>query len=155
MLAVGGQTPTLRNPPSGISPVWDLPTIFKHVEAAGISLGAFTGASRYPVAFYAELQDPASRAFIHTSSHPADDEFTRMATAGTLPDFCFVWSPSGFDEHAQDQSRDPQYVTKGHDLTWQRVSALVAAGQWQNTVFILTWDDAIVRPMPPRKPAGL
>ena len=32
-------------------------------------------------------------------------------------------------------------MTKGHDLTWQRVSALVAAGQWQNTVFILTWDD--------------
>src|SRR5499427_8512707 len=32
MLAIGGQTPTLRNPPSTQpQPTWDLPTIFKHV----------------------------------------------------------------------------------------------------------------------------
>ena len=49
MLAVGGQTPTLRNPPFGASPVWDLPTIFKHVERGGISWGAFTSSDRYPV----------------------------------------------------------------------------------------------------------
>jgi len=46
MLAVGGQTPTLRNPPSGTSPVWDLPTIFKHVEAGGHTWG------RLPEAIY-------------------------------------------------------------------------------------------------------
>jgi hypothetical protein len=38
MLAIGGQTPTLRNPSSrGPQPLWDLPTIFKHVGRAGIS----------------------------------------------------------------------------------------------------------------------
>jgi len=141
LVAVGGQTPTLRNPPMGTSPVWDLPTIFKHAEAAGISWGAFTGSSRYPVAFYRELQDAGSRARVHTSTQPTDDKFTRMATAGTLPDFCFVWSPSGFDEHAPDRTRDPRYVTKGHRLTWQRVDAVVKAGQWRDTVFLLTWDD--------------
>jgi Phosphoesterase family len=141
MLAVGGQTATLRNPPQGSAPVWDLPTIFKHVQASGISWGAFTGSDRYPLAFYKELQDAASRASIHTSTKPADDKFTQMAAAGTLPDFCFVWSPGGFDEHAPDRRSDPQYVTKGHDLTWQRVDAVVKAGQWGNTVFLLTWDD--------------
>src|SRR5215472_4554217 len=36
MLAIGGQTPTLRNPSSTQAPpLWDLPTIFKHVERAG------------------------------------------------------------------------------------------------------------------------
>ena len=141
MLAVGGQTPTLRNPPSGASPVWDLPTIFKHVERGGISWGAFTSSDRYPVRFYAELNDSASRRHIHTSDSPASDKFTEMAAKGTLPDFCFVWSPVGYDEHPPDQTNDPGYVKKGQDLTWQRVDAVVRGGGWTNTIFILTWDD--------------
>ncbi len=141
MLAVGGQAATLRNPPSGTNPEWDLPTIFKHVETGGFTWGAFTGTDGYPTNLYTELKDAASSAFIYKSSGPADDQFTQMARAGTLPDFCFVWSPNGYDEHAPDRSHDAQYVKKGHDLTWQRVDAVVQAGQWQNTVFILTWDD--------------
>ena len=141
MLAVGGQTPTLRNPPMGTKPVWDLPTIFKHVERAGISWGAFTGADRYPIQFYTELSNPASQTHVYTSSDPASDKFTKMATAGTLPDFCFVWSPNGYDEHAPDRTHDPAYVKKGQDLTWQRVDAVVQAGGWRDTVFMLTWDD--------------
>lgn len=142
MLAVGGQTPTLRNPFQKPTPVWDLPTIFKHVERAGISWGAFTGTDRYPTQFYAELSDPASQAHIYTSRDPASDVFTKMANAGTLPDFCFVWSPSGYDEHAPSkQQPDPAYVQKGQDLTWQRVDAVVQAGGWRDTIFMLTWDD--------------
>jgi Phosphoesterase family len=141
MLAVGGQTPTLRNPPSGTSPVWDLPTIFKHVEAGGHTWGAFTGTDLYPLTFYRELSPPASRANIHTSTLPANDAFTAMAQAGTLPDFCFVWSPAGYDEHAPDQTANPRYVTEGQNLSWQRVDAVVKAGGWADTVFILTWDD--------------
>lgn len=141
MMAVGGQTPTLRNPPRGTTPEWDLPTIFKHVEASGRRWAAFTGAGRYPVDFYTELKTPASRAFIHTSTGPSDDAFTAMAAAGALPDFSFVWSPDGYDEHAPDASVDPDYVSKGHDLTWQRVDAAVRGGLWADTVFILTWDD--------------
>ncbi len=141
MLAVGGQTPTLRNPPAGTTPEWDLPTIFKHVQAGGLTWGAFTGTDGYPTNFYTELKDAASGAFIHKSSSPSNDKFTAMAGAGTLPDFCFVWSPNGYDEHAPDKSKDPLYIKKGHDLTWQRVDAVVRAGEWQNTVFILTFDD--------------
>ena len=142
MLAVGGQTPTLRNPPSGTAPVWDLPTVFKHVEAAGRTWGAFTGTDLYPVAFYKELGDVTSRKSIHTSTQPSSDAFTAMATAGTLADFSFVWSPGGYDEHAPDTTpANAGYVTAGHNLTWQRVDAVVKAGGWADTVFILTWDD--------------
>ena len=141
MLAVGGQTPTLRNPPSGTSPVWDLPTIFKHVEAGGHTWGAFTGSDLYPLKFYKELADAAGRKNIHTSTQPSNDTFTAMAAAGTLPDFCFVWSPAGYDEHAPDRTANPQYVTQGQNLSWQRVDAVVKAGGWADTVFILTWDD--------------
>jgi hypothetical protein len=141
MLAVGGQTPTLRNPPQHTSPVWDLPTIFKHVERARITWGAFTGSDGYPVKFYKELNTAASRGNIYTSTGPPTDKFIEMAVAGTLPEFCFVWSPSGYDEHPPDQSHDPEYIQKGHDLTWKRVDAVVKAGGWADTVFLLTWDD--------------
>jgi len=139
MLAIGGQAPTLRNPPSRTSPVWDLPTIFKHVERGGITWAAFTGSDRYPVKFYAELK--ASKGNIHTSTGPASDKFIQMAKAGTLPEFCFVWSPGGYDEHPPFKAPDPSYIKKGHDLTWQRVDAVVKAGGWADTVFLLTWDD--------------
>ena len=33
MLAVGGQTPTLRNPHSGTNPEWDLPTILRLAQS--------------------------------------------------------------------------------------------------------------------------
>jgi hypothetical protein len=32
-------------------------------------------------------------------------------------------------------------VTKGQDAIWQAVDAVVSAGQWNDTVFMLTWDD--------------
>src|SRR6516162_3612908 len=79
MLAIGGQTPTLRNPHTATNPEWDLPTLFKHVEAGGLTWGAFTGTDRYPTIFYKELQGAASAAKIHTSSGPLDDKFTAMA----------------------------------------------------------------------------
>src|SRR5262249_29693570 len=94
-----------------------------------------------PVNFYAELNNAASRTHVYTSDDPASDKFTEMAASGTLPDFCFVWSPNGYDEHPPDRTRDPDYVKKGQDLTWQRVDAAVRAGGWANTVFFLTWDD--------------
>jgi hypothetical protein len=136
MLAISGQTPTLRNPPSTPSPpVWDLPTIFRHVERGGYTWGAFPDDNHYPLHFYAELQDPQAAPNVHRSA-----DFLQMAGAGTLPHVCLVWSPSGYDEHPPRTS-DPAYVQRGQDLTWQRVSAVVDAGLWQDTVFILTWDD--------------
>ena len=63
-----------------------------------------------------------------------------MAKAGTLPQVCYVWSPAGYDEHPPFVS-DPGYVTKGHDLVWQRVQAVIDGGGWDDTTFVLTWDD--------------
>ena len=140
MLAIGGQTPTLRNPPSTQpQPTWDLPTIFKHVERAGLTWGAFPDQNDYPVKYYTELGNPASRKRIHPwtkSGYP----FTKMAASGKLPALSYVWSPAGYDEHPPHKP-DPKYVQRGHDLTWQRVDAAVKGGAWADTVFILTWDD--------------
>jgi hypothetical protein len=136
MLAIGGQTPTLHNPrfgPGGID--WDIPSIFLHAERAGVSWAAFPSTNDYPVKFYKELSATAARPHIH-----APDEFITMAQNGTLPRLVYAWSPDGSDEHPPF-SPDPAYLTRGHNFVWQRVDAIVKAGQWANTVFILTWDD--------------
>lgn len=136
MLAIGGQMPTLKNPPFvGVDPVWDLPSIFSTAEAAGIGWAAFPDQGGYPTKFYTSLKTDPGRANVFL---PKD--FIPMAKAGTLPQVCYVWSPAGYDEHPPHVS-DPGYVTKGQDLVWQRVQAVIDGGGWDDTTFILTWDD--------------
>src|SRR5664280_2483945 len=89
MLAVGGQMPTMKNPP-------------------------FVG--------------------------PHPNEFIPMAKAGLLPEVVYAWSPAGYDEHPPFVS-DPSYITNGQNLVWDRVQAVIDGGGWENTTFILTWDD--------------
>jgi len=136
MLAIGGQTPTLKNPPfAGPHPVWDIPSIFSVAQAAGVSWGAWPDGDGYPTKFYASLNDPAGVAHVHPPS-----SFVPMAKAGELPQVCYVWSPAGYDEHPPHVS-DPAYITHGHDLVWSRVQAVIAGGGWAETTFILSWDD--------------
>ena len=136
MLAVGGQTPTLKNPPFvGAHPVWDIPSIFTVAESAGVSWAAFPDQGGYPTKFYASLNSAPGSANVH----PPKD-FIPMAKAGTLPQICYVWSPAGYDEHPPHVS-DPTYATKGQDLVWSRVQAVIDGGGWEDTTFILTWDD--------------
>jgi hypothetical protein len=136
MLAVGGQTPTLRNPPfTGPAPTWNLPSIFSLAERAGVSWAAFPDRDGYPTKYYASLSSPPGNDNVHPPS-----QFIPMAKAGTLPQICYVWSPAGYDEHPPATS-NPDYVANGHDLIWQRVQAVIDGGGWPNTTFVLTWDD--------------
>jgi hypothetical protein len=137
MLAVGGQTPTMKNPPFGPGgPQWDIPSIFLHAEGAGLSWAAFPAPDNYPLKFYKELNTAAAKKHIHTIA----GDFETLAKAGKLPQLIYVWAPTGFDEHPPPKS-DPQYVTRGQQFIWGHVDAVVQGGVWANTVFILTWDD--------------
>ncbi len=136
MLVIGGQMPTMKNPPFvGPAPVWDLPSIFTAAEAGKVSWGAFPDGSGYPTKFYTSLTTAPG----NLNVHPPKD-FIPMAKAGLLPQVCLVWSPSGFDEHPPATS-NPAYVTNGQNLVWDRVQAVIDGGGWENTTFILTWDD--------------
>ncbi len=136
MLAVGGQMPTMRNPPfTGPHPVWDIPSIFTTAQAGGLSWAAFPDGSGYPTKFYASLTTAPGVQHVH----PPKD-FIPMAKAGTLPRVCYVWSPAGYDEHPPHVS-DPAYATRGQNLVWDRVQAVIDGGHWPDTTFILTWDD--------------
>ncbi|MEX8520386.1 MAG: alkaline phosphatase family protein [Leptothrix sp. (in: b-proteobacteria)] len=137
MLAVGGQTPTLKNPPFGAAgPQWDLPSIFLHAERAGLGWAAFTDSPHYPIKFYTELNTPAAHKNIHSAAN-----FVTLAKAGKLPQLVYAWGPSGADEHPPSQAGDTQYVARGQQAIWDRVNAVVQGGHWHDTIFILTWDD--------------
>ncbi len=136
MLAIGGQMPTMKNPPFvGPHPVWNLPSIFTVAQAAGVEWAAFPDQSGYPTKFYTSLTQPPGNANLHSPS-----QFIPMAKAGTLPQICYVWSPAGYDEHPPFIS-NPDYITNGQNLVWQRVQAVIDGGGWDDTTFILTWDD--------------
>src|SRR6266446_1500511 len=69
MLAIGGQSPTLKNPPFvGAHPTWNIPSIFSVADAAGVSWAAFPDGSGYPTKFYASLNTPAGAANVHSPS---------------------------------------------------------------------------------------
>jgi phospholipase C len=136
MLAVGGQTPTFKNPPFvGAHPVWDIPSIFSVAARAKVTWAAFPDQTGYPTKFYKSLNTAPGTDNVHPPS-----SFLPMASGGELPEVCYVWSPAGFDEHPPATS-NPQYVANGHDLVWRRVQAVVDGGGWQDTVFIVSWDD--------------
>ncbi|MGV9295950.1 alkaline phosphatase family protein [Amycolatopsis sp. NPDC003676] len=128
LLIVGGQTPTLRNPPrSQADPVWDMPSLPGLAADHGVSWKAYTGASGYPVEFYQQLK--GSPNIVRSAQIIAD------AQSGALPALSMVWHDSPYDEHP------PADVSKGEDTVWQVVDAIVKAGLWDSTVFLLTWDD--------------
>ena len=100
-----------------------------------MSWAAFPDADGYPTKYYTSLTNAPGTDNIHPPS-----QFIPMAKAGTLPQICYVWSPAGYDEHPPATS-NPDYVTNGQDLVWQRVQAVIDGGGWPDTTFILTWDD--------------
>src|ERR1700704_4753805 len=132
LLIVGGQTPTLRNPPrSAPQPVWDMPSLPGHAADNNVTWKAYTGSSGYPVEFYTQLKGSPN---IVRSAGPSA-QFLADAAAGSLPTLSMVWHDSPYDEHPTAD------VTTGHNAIWQAGGAVAAAGLWNSTVFLLTWDD--------------
>lgn len=127
LLLVGGQSPTMRNPPRTSPPVWDLPSVPGLAEDHGVSWRCYTASGGYPVSFYAQLQGSANVV--------ATSQFLTDAAAGTLPALSYVWHASPADEHP------PADVTIGQGAVWAAVDAVARGGLWDQTVFLLTWDD--------------
>ena len=127
LLIVGGQSPTLKNPSESSSPVWDMPSLPGLAQANSVAWRAYAASKDYPVAFYTELKGSPN---VVSSS-----QFVTDAKAGGLPALVLLWHNSPNDEHP------PANVTEGMDLIWQSVDAVVQGGGWDETVFMLTWDD--------------
>lgn len=107
--------------------MWDLPSLPGHAGDHGLSWKAYTGSSSYPVNFYTQLTG--------SPNIVASDVVVTDVQAGRLPELAMVWHDSPYDEHPVAD------ITLGQDKIWQAVHAIVAAGLWETTVFLLTWDD--------------
>ena len=127
LLIVGGQSPILRNPPRIAPPVWDLPSLPGLAAAHGLTWTGYTALGGYPLHFYKELAGSPNLA--------AGTDFVTDAKAGRLPELALLWHDSPQDEHP------PADVTLGMRATWQAVDAAVRGGAWDDTVFMLTYDD--------------
>ncbi|MGH3779745.1 MAG: alkaline phosphatase family protein, partial [Pseudonocardiaceae bacterium] len=128
LLLVGGQTPTLRNPPrSQPAPLWDMPSAPGLASEHGISWRCYTASDDYPVGFYTQLKGSANLV--------SSDRFITDAAAGMLPRLCYLWHDSPRDEHPVAD------VTIGQNAIREAVDAVVQGGGWDSTVFLLTWDD--------------
>jgi hypothetical protein len=128
LLIVGGQSPTIKNPSSGQpAPLWDMPSLPGLAGANGVAWRAYAASDQYPVGFYTQLK--GSPNVVSSSQFLAD------AKAGRLPPLVLLWHNSPYDEHP------PANITEGMDLIWRSVDAVVQSGGWEQTVFMLTWDD--------------
>jgi hypothetical protein len=127
LLLLGGQSPTLRNPPGTPGPDWDMPSVPGLAEESGVSWRCYTAGRHYPARYYTQLKDSPN--LVETSRFIAD------ASTGSLPALSYVWHEAADNEHPNRDVRD------GMDSVWQAVDAVVTAGDWDDTVFLLTWDD--------------
>src|SRR5207253_6221963 len=117
LVLIGGQSPTVRIPPRSTPPHWDMQSIFGHAEDHGVAWRAYTGAGHYPVHFYTQLRA--------SSNVVATQRFVADAAAGDLPPLVYVWHPPPQDEHP------PADVTRGMDVIWRCVDAVVRGGGWE------------------------
>jgi hypothetical protein len=104
-----------------------MPSLPGLAEANNVAWRAYAASGNYPVAFYTQLQ--GSPNVVPTS------QFLTDAKAGKLPALVLLWHNAPYDEHP------PANVTEGMDTIWQSVDAAVQGGAWDDTVFMLTWDD--------------
>jgi hypothetical protein len=127
LLLVGGQSPTLTNPPPRSKPVWDLPSLPGLADDNNLGWRCYCPPDRYPMLYYQQVQNSPNIVDVTT--------FVADAKAGTLPALVYMWHPSPNDEHP------PSDITNGMNQIWQSVDAVVQGGGWNETVFLLTWDD--------------
>ncbi len=128
LLILGGQSPTIRNPPRGAPPPsWDMPSLPGLAQDRGVAWRAYAGSERYPFEFYTQLR--GSPNLVGSSQFAVD------AAAGTLPPLALLYHDAPRDEHPTAD------VRLGMDAIWRAVDAVVRGGGWDDTVFLLTWDD--------------
>ena len=89
LLLVGGQSPTMRDPPRTSPPVRDMPSVPGLADDSGVSWRCYTASGGYPVSFFTQLQGSANVV--------ATFDFVIDAAAGTLPALSYVWHASPAD----------------------------------------------------------
>jgi hypothetical protein len=129
LLLVGGQSPTLTN----TSGLWDMPSVPGLAEDHAVSWRCYGSNGYdpeviYPVDFYTQLHGSREVVAISNLLHDIENDWP-------LPQLVYAWHEDADNEHP------PSSVKHGSETIWQVVDAVVQQGAWEETVFMLTWDD--------------
>ncbi len=92
---------------------------------------------------------------------PISQYFTDLKN-GTLPQVAYIdpASDAGLDEHPSDYDNTPSNIQSGANYASSLINALMQSSSWQDSVFILTWDESggfydHVSPQPAVSPDGI
>ncbi len=131
LMVVAADSPVIDNPKNftGAPPFMLSSSLPKSLEAAGLTWKSYGGfATKY-------------LSGVTTSNILGSAQFTKDASAGSLPDVTWVWAPGGKDEHPPDSPNLQEgNVTVGMQWTVDQINALVKGGLWPSTSIFVTWD---------------
>ena len=115
-------------PPSG---GWPQPTIFDHLDAAGITWWYYYQDNGIYLPQWQTYQRDASRL------RPISSYYTDIQNEATLPQVIFIerGGPTLIDEHP------PSTIQKGAANTAKILNALMASASWSSSALILTYDE--------------
>lgn len=115
-------------PPSG---GWIQPTIFDHLDAAGVSWRYYYQDNGSYLPQWTTYQRDASKL------KPIANYYTDLQNEATLPSVIFIErpGPSGLDEHPGEN------IQLGAANNRKLINALIASPSWGSSVFIVTYDE--------------
>lgn len=115
-------------PPSG---GWPQPTIFDHLDQAGVSWWYYYQDNGTYLPQWQTYQRDSAKL------RPISKWYTDIQDEATLPKVIFIerGGPSGLDEHP------PKNIQVGAANTAKILNALLASQSWASSVFILTYDE--------------
>jgi len=115
-------------PPSG---GWPQPTIFDHLDAAGVSWAYYYQDNGIYLPEWTTYQRDASKL------RPISNWKNDMQNESTWPSVIFIerGGPSGLDEHPNS------FIQNGAADVANILNALLASPSWSSSVFILTYDE--------------
>jgi phospholipase C len=110
---------------------WTQPTIFDHLDAAGVSWRYYYQDSGSYLPQWTTYQRDASKL------KPIANYYTDLQNEATLPSVIFIErpGPSGLDEHPGEN------IQLGAANNRKLINALLASPSWASSVFIVTYDE--------------
>jgi phospholipase C len=130
LMLLAADSPVIDNPRG--NPVYDLPTLPRQLDQAGLTWGNYNGYVFDLVKYTAGSKRPWQ-------------QFATDAAAGKLPTVSWLYADDVLSEHPPDTPAQLAQrvgdVTKGMQWTVDQVDAVVAAGLWPKVAIFITWDD--------------
>ena len=127
LMLIAADSPVIDNPHTyrgKPQQTYNLPSLPDLLDRAGLTWACYT--TGYPFDLITNLGSRNRR---------PQSQFAADASAGKLPNVCWLYGPQGLDEHPLAN------VTDGMNWTVQQVNAIAQGPHWPHCAIFITWDD--------------